>query len=336
MHSRTISGYERGEYEPESIERVALALGFPVQFFFGDDPDELDTESVSFRAQTKMTAAQRHSALTTGAIGLMLNEWLDNNFHLPEPELPDLSDEAPEVAAAALREMWGLGERPIKNMVHLLESKGVRVFSLALDTLRVDAFSAWRDGVPYVFLNTMKSSERSRFDAGHELGHLVLHPAGGARGTKIEREADAFSSSFLMPADDVKTQIPRAYSLNQLIEKKKRWKVSLAALTRRLHDVGRLTDWRYRTFCIEIAKRGFRKNEPAECEREASQVLAKVFTALKEEGLTKGDIARELAIPEDELTQLTFGTALLSMRTGGIRTSKPKRPGLRLVRSDHR
>jgi hypothetical protein len=39
-----------------------------------------------------------------------------------------------------VRQAWGLGELPIKNMVHLLESKGVRVYSLAIDAVEVDAF----------------------------------------------------------------------------------------------------------------------------------------------------------------------------------------------------
>jgi hypothetical protein len=46
--------------------------------------------------------------------------------------------------------MWALGEQPI-SMIKLLESKGVRVFSLAENTKTVDAFSCWRNDVPYVF-----------------------------------------------------------------------------------------------------------------------------------------------------------------------------------------
>ena len=42
-------------------------------------------------------------------------------------------------------------------MIKLLESKGVRVFSLAENTKNVDAFSCWRNGTPYVFLNTFRS-----------------------------------------------------------------------------------------------------------------------------------------------------------------------------------
>src|SRR3546814_18887947 len=88
-------------------------------------------------------------------------------------------------------------------MVHLLESRGIRVFSLSENTKEVDAFSVWRDDAPYVFLNRFKSAERSRYDAAHELAHLCLHKHGGAaaeyRDSSVEKETSAFAGAFLMP-----------------------------------------------------------------------------------------------------------------------------------------
>ena len=84
---------------------------------------------------------------------------------------------------------------PIKNMIHLLEARGVRVLSLSIDTAQLDAFSMWHADTPFVFLNTKKSCEHSRFDVGHELGHLVLHRHAGAKGQEVEREANAFASA---------------------------------------------------------------------------------------------------------------------------------------------
>src|SRR5207245_2232584 len=83
-------------------------------------------------------------------------------------DVPDYRQIEPHMAAMLLRQHWGLGIKPIANMVHLLELKGIRVFSLAESTKDVDAFSLWRDDIPYVFLNRFKSPERSRFDAAHE------------------------------------------------------------------------------------------------------------------------------------------------------------------------
>jgi Zn-dependent peptidase ImmA (M78 family) len=305
-----------------------------VSFFFGDDLDELSPDSASFRALSKMTAGQRDMALGAGAIALLLNTWIEERFELPKANLPDLSRELhPEAAAESLRRSWGLGELPIKNMVHLLESKGIRVFSLSLDAAEVDAFSMWHGSKPFIFLNTMKSAEHSRFDAAHELGHLVLHRHGEPQGQEAEREAHAFAAAFLMPRASVLTQAPRLATVDHLIKLKKYWTVSVAALAYRLHTAGVLTDWHYRTLCIEIASRGYRREEPAEAPRETSQVLAKVFAALRDESVAKRDIAAQLNITPEEIEQLVFGLTLtaLSRTPGPHSVGGRKRGQLRVV-----
>lgn len=333
---RSISAYENGEFSPDEdkLQELARVLHFPVEFFFGDDLDELTPDSASFRALSKMTAAQRDTALGSGTIALLLNRWIEVRFELPVAQLPDLSQsENPEAAAGALRQHWGLGELPIKNMVHLLEAKGVRVFSLAVDAAEVDAFSMWRESTPFVFLNTNKSSEHSRFDAAHELGHLVLHLHGAPQGQDAEREANAFASAFLMPRASVLANVRRALiTVDHLIKLKKYWTVSVAALAYRLHSLGILSEWHYRTLFIEISSRGYRKKEPEEAQRETSQVFAKVFSSLRNESVSKGDIAAELFVLNEEIEQLVFGLALTSLAgTGKLRRSVSKRPQLRVV-----
>ncbi len=334
---RSISGYETGEFRPEQdrLQAIAQALRFPEAFFFGDDLEEIEPDIVSFRSMSKMTAGQRKSALGAGAIALLLNQWIDDRFELPKADLPDLSQEAnPEAAADSLRRLWGLGELPIKNMIHLLESKGVRVFSLALDTTQVDAFSMWHGNTPFTFLNTVKSCERSRFDAAHELGHLVLHRHAGARGQEVEREANAFASALLMPRGSVLANGPHMATVDQLIRRKSFWTVSVMALAYRLRDVGMITEWHHRTLSIEIAQRGYQKSEPAEAPRETSQILGKVFAALREEGTTKSDIAHALRVHVDELDQLVFGLAMTGIAGGGQGTGAQHRPTLQLVGSE--
>jgi Zn-dependent peptidase ImmA (M78 family)/DNA-binding XRE family transcriptional regulator len=333
---RSITGYESSEYKPDSERLIQLAekLHFPVQFFLGDDLNEISPDIVSFRSMSKMTAGQRDSALGAGAIALLLEEWITAQFELPIATIPDLSQEAsPEAAADTLRRIWGMGELPVKNMIHLLESKGIRVFSLSIDTTQVDAFSMWHSSTPFVFLNTQKSSEHSRFDAAHELGHLVLHKHAGARGQEAEREANAFASSFLMPRASVLANATRMATVDQLIRLKVYWTVSVAALAYRLHDIGLVSDWHYRSLCIEIAKRGYRKEEPNEAPRETSQVLAKIFSALREDGISKQDIAKTLNVHADEIDQLVFGLVLtgLNVKTPTSSISSSKRPHLQLM-----
>ena len=115
------------------------------------------------------------------------------------------------------------------NLVHLLEAKGIRVFSLAGERgKQVDAYSLWCDRTPFVFLNTMKTPEHGRMDAAHELGHLVLHRHGGThrRGRDVEMDAHQFGAAFLMPAASVRSVVPRlmAPTMPQLIQLKLNWK----------------------------------------------------------------------------------------------------------------
>ena len=302
----TVVRWEKGEREPtpENIEAFAKELNFPPSFFFGDDVEE--PEQASFRSQTSMSAAVRDASLAAGAIGFLVSDWIEERFDLPAIRVPDLHLYGAENAARVLRGEWQLGEKPISNMLHLLESKGVRVFSLAENTVKVNAYSLWRGDKPYVFLNTFKSAESSRFDAAHELAHLVLHQDGGCLGREAEDQANKFASAFLMPRADIMGVLPRVSHLGQLIEAKGRWRVSVAALNYRLHKLGLISDWRYRDFCIEIATRGYNREEPNPLPREKSVVWEKVLKALWSEKTTQVHVARELAIPESEINGLIF------------------------------
>ena len=272
--------------------------------------DEPPLDASSFRALSNLTAKQRDQAVGAGALSLALSDWIDKQFRLPEPKVPQLEGVDSETAAAAVRSEWGLGERPIRNMIHVLEAHGVRVFSLTEENLVVDAYSFWRGHLPYVFLNTMKSAERSRMDAAHELGHLVLHWKGGARGRDAEHEAQLFGSAFLMPRGSVLAAAPKGGRLDQIIEAKRRWGVAAASLAYRMHKLGLLSDWQYRAIFTEIGREGYRTNEPGGAQRETSQILGKVFKALREEGRTMAEVARELAIPPDDLRNMLFGLTL--------------------------
>ena len=319
MPERTVVSYEKGEREPPqaSIETFAQILSFPIAFFSRAGTDRVLPESVSFRSLSRTPANHRARALAAGELALELSLWLDERFSLPPSQVPDFGGQRdPEAAAMAVRSRWGLGESPISNMIWLLEAKGVRVFSLAEDSRDVDAFSFWKGKTSFVFLNTAKSSERSRFDAAHELGHLVLHQNNPPNGREAEREADAFASAFLMPAASVLAHAPRFASIDRLVRAKHYWRVSVSALAVRMHQVGVLTDWNYRNLMVELQHSGFRKKEPEMIPREMSQVFRKVFLQLRNEGIRRRELARELDWPVSELDALIFELVLASLPGG--------------------
>ena len=304
----TITRLEKGENQPDdsTVLRLSDALSYPVGFFFGDDPEPINIDAVSFRSMSKMTARDRDAAITAGVLSIELNDWVEERFSLPMVQLLDLSYETQiEAAARSLRQHWGLGERPIGSMIRLLEAHGVRVFALSENTASVDAFSFWKDDKPFIFINNFKTPERSIFDAAHELGHLVLHKHGGPTPSRsAEREADSFASAFLMPRNDIRSRMPNRISTAVILKAKSRWRVSAMAMAYRLHALQLLTDWQYKSICIELGKRGFRSGEPGGIERDESVIWKKVFSQLWIDRTTKTEIAEALNIPLDELEGL--------------------------------
>jgi Zn-dependent peptidase ImmA (M78 family)/DNA-binding XRE family transcriptional regulator len=334
LHPRAITAFESGEYPPseETITKASSVLGFPREFFFEEELEEPQAEWVSFRSMSKMTAKSRNSAVAAASFAFQLMTWIEPRFALPKVDLLDLKGESAGIAADLVRQHWGIGERSIRNVVHLLEAKGVRVFSLAENTEEVDAFSVWHNGKPYMFLNTLKSAERGRYDAAHELAHLILHKHGAPNGQEAEKQADAFASSFLMPRSTVLASAPRSPTVQHILALKQRWIVSAFALARRFHELGILSDWHYRMLCQEMSSRGYRKNEPNSVQRETSRLWEKIFVSLRADGISKNDIARHLSLSVEEIEKLVWGLVTMGIATshGPIVRSK-RRANLRLV-----
>lgn len=330
---QTVSNWELGLTTPvpEAIARIASELGFPEKFFTLPELDRLPEGAANFRARTKLSARDKHAALAAGDLARELAVWIESRFELPPVRLPDLKEYSPELAAQVIRTEWMLGERSIPNMVHLLESRGVLVFSLCQDCQELDAFSFWSGPRPIVLLNTMKSPERSRIDAAHELFHLVAHTE--ETGKKEEEDSDLFAGIFLMPKGDVLKHIPKVISLQQLAQSKQRWGTSLSSLVYRLHKLEKLSDWQYRTLFVELSKRGYRTNEPNSIPREQSMLLTKVFDSLRSQGIGLRQVAVDLGWPLPQLQEFLFGlgATMMSVEGGGSGGGPGQRDHLRLV-----
>lgn len=171
--ARAIGEYERGlrRPKPATTELLAGALGFPAAFLTAPEPPQPQNTT----KDTQATAAAQ--------LAIEFNAYLERLFVLPQPDLPP-----PRTAPAGTRRAWRLDTAPAPNMVQLLESHGVRVFSLPVDCVTEDAFSCWHNGTPYVFLNPAATPEQARFDAAVQLAVLLGHD-----------EPEEFAAEFLMP-----------------------------------------------------------------------------------------------------------------------------------------
>ncbi|ALQ32533.1 ImmA/IrrE family metallo-endopeptidase [Glutamicibacter arilaitensis] len=279
---RSLTNYESGKLAPseENLVKLANTLSVPRKFFERDAAEIVPVEAASFRKLSKTTAATRDAVLASASLAVEFFEVIESKFRLPIPDIPSFDKLDPSHAAELVRHRWNFGDRPIPNMLHLLESKGVRVAALHHEYTDIDAFCFMRDNKPYVFLNTSRSAERQRFDLAHELGHLVLHgdlEMDPSTSKEREIEANRFAASFLMPGSCIRAQSMRGASIKRILAARSFWKVSAMAMTHRLHELGLLSDWQYRSNCMTLSELGYRKAEPGGIVPEASQLLRKVM-----------------------------------------------------------
>jgi Zn-dependent peptidase ImmA (M78 family) len=163
---------------------------------------------------------------------------------------------------------------------------------------------------------------------------LVLHRHGDPKGKEVEAEANAFASALLMPKAEMLGTASHCRTMVDVMRIKKRWNVSAMALVYRLHKIGVLTEWLYRSLCIELSADGMRTRERDSAERETSLVLKKVFDALKARGMGLRDMASDLRLPVDELHLLVFGLTPVSLGATNrdVRATAPRRGHLQLIR----
>lgn len=326
-----ISQYEAGQSRPraETLARLALALRLPPAFF-GRRPgfSRLVEEEWHFRSLRATRKRDRDRVLAHTAVLASLIEVLERYVELPQINLPeqltdDLNTEAIERAAADVRRLWNLGEGPIDNMIMLLEGRGCVVTNLVAGTEDLDAFSGWIGKRPFILLASDKdNAERSRFDAAHELGHLLLHHDVNAGSRSAELQAHAFASAFLMPPESIAAELPSRVDFSVYFELKLRWRVNVAALLYRARQVGRLTEPGFRRAMTEMSANCWRTHEPMGGERERPTVVADALDLLwTSRGLSRDQVADAL-----QVTRADLDTLLDDSRRGPVSPERLREP----------
>ena len=168
---KTLQRFDKDGYDlPQSCVAQLIELsGYPEGFFKDRAKIEYPSASgVSFRSLRSLTAASRNSAMAAGALAFIFDDYINSEYTLPTHDLStEVKSVSPAKAALRLRAQWGIGLRPIGNLINLLEAKGIRIFSLAEETRHLDAYSLWRNDKPYIFLNTLKTAEICNSRSSH-------------------------------------------------------------------------------------------------------------------------------------------------------------------------
>lgn len=315
-----ITQLERDLYRPTTAVAVELALrlGVPREFLLhGVANQSIPASAAHFRSLRATPAISREQALALAELALEVLVAIEDFVDLPAVTLPSLRGYAGEMsttdtarAALEARQMLHVGDGPVSHVVRLLEANGVLVLRFPEDRLdkRVDAFSTTAASRPVTLLSPAKDDKaRSRFDAAHELGHLLLHPDAEPGSKVIENQAQDFAAAFLMPEEQIVDDLPRTLDWDALHAAKRRWGVSLRALVYRGHSLGLLSDSAYRRGNIALATWGTPEPGPLG-PPEFSSLLGAAVTLLSECGTTVADLADHASMPHEQV-ELVVGAA---------------------------
>jgi len=279
VSKQMISKYENNKAVPtfEALLQITQILKFPKDYFY-ENAIDVRTGNTYFRSLLTTGKKEREMQHDRVKYLTIIRALLEEYVDFPELDVPNFSerdtDEVEEIAER-LRESWGLGDKPIKDIVYLLETKGFVISSLNLGKRSIDAFGSQHEinGKQYysiVLGNDKNSFYRRQFDVAHELGHKVLHDPfmniddlSKEEFKQIEQEANDFAASFLLPRDSFYKDVsihPNDLMYYKILKKK--WCVSIGAMVMRAYKLGIISDGTYQYMQRSIGQKGWRKKEP--------------------------------------------------------------------------
>jgi Zn-dependent peptidase ImmA (M78 family) len=310
------------------MQLISTTLNLPQSFFLRPVSQRLHDNGLFWRSMSSATKAAR--VKTQRRFGWLkdivayLKEYLDfpevrfpNPKDLGVPDNPlDLTGDQIEEIANRCRSFWGLSDLPIADFVLFLENNGVVVSRGTLEAEKLDAFSHFCKAsvTPYVFLTADKDNAvRSRLDAAHELGHLILHSKVQDRQIAhpqtyklLETQAFRFGGAFLLPAHSFINEL-WSPTLDALRSLKERWRVSIGAMIKRCSDLELIDEPQDHRLWANYNRRGWKKKEPLDDKLipEQPRLLKRCFDLLIDSGVkTREQILLDLPLSPKDITTL--------------------------------
>lgn len=275
---QAISQFENGKPPGlETLLRLISALGFPRDYFYEQNKNEIQVGNTYFRALLTSKKKDRMSQIEKMKILASIYHFLNKYLEFPVLNIPDMSFELDDIEeiASEVRRFFKIGlDEPVTNMVRILEKNGIVVTAFSTDREGIDAFSQRQqvDESDYYFVvlgDDKKSATRRQFDAAHELGHIVLHDwthdiesLSREEFRQVEKEANQFAAAFLLPKDAFTRDLIYPNKLDYYVELKKKWRVSISAMIVRAYQLKVINNNQYQNLMKQISKKGWRTKEP--------------------------------------------------------------------------
>ena len=257
---QAIYKYEAGKMLPDSTVLIKLAevLGVNVGYLFR--PFSISLSGIEFRKKAKMSEKARKS------VQQKVMDHVERYFEIEDiagiernvssiriGEVVKTREDAIKIAQK-LRENWELGEDGITDVINLLENKGIKVIEFNA-TNDFDGLSGTvGDDIVIVLNSNINPTERKRFTALHELGHLIMRFDESVDEKTKEKLCHAFASEFLIPAKVFKSILgdisKSALNMLAFAEIQHNFGISIDALIRKAEDESMIAGNRYKNYHI--------------------------------------------------------------------------------------
>jgi Zn-dependent peptidase ImmA (M78 family)/DNA-binding XRE family transcriptional regulator len=296
----SLIGQIESGYKPASdhlVKLLAFQTGFPPNFFRSAVPSDLPFGSLALRSHASILSKRdKLRAYRYAQLSLEIAEFLAKSVTQIKVRLSQLEEE-PHEAASVVRSALGLApDKPIINLMNVLEKNGVLIFPLPISVKGLNAFSVLSTrGKPIIAVCNGKSADNVRFSLAHELCHLFAPPKGTPR--EIEKQANQFSAEFLLPEIAIKDEFNRPITLDFLAKVKAKWRVSMQAILKRAYELQRVTYRQYYHLMRQITVRGWRHKEPVEIPMERPHALRKMAELVYGTPINLRKLASDISFP---------------------------------------
>lgn len=294
------------EVSGDRLAAIARTLQYPVEFF--TQTEHTAGVNALFHRRLRTTKAsdlkkiQAQLNVTRVQVKRLLRGvTVEVPFAFPRLDVDEVA--GPERAAQLVRRAWRLPLGPVANVVRSIEAAGGVVVPVTIGTEKVSAAAQWPvdEDRPYFFVNASHPGDRQRFSLAHEIAHIVLH---AYPEEDQEEQADRFASEFLMPEAEIRPQLRGRLTPARLVELKRYWKVSMAALIKRAGQLEIIDKAKVTSMYKMLSARGWRRVEPMPIAPEAPEVLGGVVaTHLRDHGYSLDDLSKLALLGRAEFEQ---------------------------------
>lgn len=311
ISKQAVSQFENGKTEPknETLFSLSKYLGFPREYFFQHDKENITIGDTYFRANAAMTNKEKNLQIEKVKLLVAIYRCIEEYIEFPKLNIypiPDNFNFDMEDLAICVRHYWGLSETHTINIIDVMERNGIIVNSFFTKSVNIDAYSQVehlpeKDIAIVILGNDKENAFRRNFSAAHELGHILLDDFFSVEDMskleyrEMENIMNRFAGALLVPAEKFRSDLCTLSKtdLNSYITLKKRYFVSAAALIVRARHLDEITDNQYQYLMKQLSQRGYRTCEP----------LDKETPTIKPRYLKQ---AMKMIIEEDKIDSIEF------------------------------